>query len=152
MRLLRTTLAVTSLTLALLTVPSATAEAVAPCQGPNEYVLWDVRDTLKNPTSPECGSLSDPCFVENRCDGACGGDGVVTWVVGPIYCVSAAGAAAAPCQGPNEHVIDDVRDTLEDPTSPECGSLTDPCFEDGGRCGGCGPALLEWIVGPIYCP
>lgn len=58
----------------------------------------------------------------------------------------------APCTGPNEHVFWDVSDTLEDPTHPECGSLTDPCWKDGGRCGGCGPPIAEWVVGPIYCP
>jgi hypothetical protein len=59
--------------------------------------------------------------------------------------------AVAPCTGPNEHVWRDLSDTRADPTHPQCGSLTDPCWMDGGRCGGCGPPILEWIVGPIYC-
>jgi len=126
-------------------------DAAAPCQGPNEYLAWDVRDTLDDPTHPECGSLTDPCFVKNRCSGGCGGDGVVTWVVGPIYC-GASAVSWAPCQGPNEHVIEDAWDTLDDPTHPECGSLTDPCYKGEYGCGGCGPDHVEWVVGPIYCP
>ena len=56
-----------------------------------------------------------------------------------------------PCGDSNQHLNRDIGDTLDDPTHPECGSLTDPCWKDGGRCGGCGPPILEWIVGPIYC-
>jgi hypothetical protein len=64
---------------------------------------------------------------------------------------SAHADASRPCTGPNEAVIDDVRDTLADPTRPECGSLTEPCFTQGWSCYGCGPDLLEWVIGPIYC-
>lgn len=56
---------------------------------------------------------------------------------------------AAVCTGPNEAVLEDVSATLDDPTQPECGSLSDPCYRT--QCGGCGPELIEWIVGPIYC-
>jgi hypothetical protein len=67
--------------------------------------------------------------------------------------VAAADAVPNPCDGPNEAVIRDVMDTLDDPTHPECGSLTDPCYkEPEWGCGGCGPDLVEWVIGPIYCP
>lgn len=59
--------------------------------------------------------------------------------------------AVAPCNGPNEHIWKDLEDTREDPLQPECGSLSDPCWQGGGRCGGCGPPIVEWVVGPIYC-
>ena len=60
-------------------------------------------------------------------------------------------AGVAACDGPNEAVIDDVSDTLADPTNPECGSLSRPCFTQGWSCYGCGPDVVEWIIGPIYC-
>ena len=62
-----------------------------------------------------------------------------------------AAPAVAACNGPNEAVLDDVSDTLADPTRPECGSLTEPCFTQGWSCYGCGPDVVEWIIGPIYC-
>ncbi len=58
-------------------------------------------------------------------------------------------ASAAPCQGPNESVYDDIQDTRNG--NVQCGSLTNPCFLDGSSCYGCGPDVLEWIIGPIYC-
>ena len=64
---------------------------------------------------------------------------------------TAADPSVAPCTGPNEAVLDDVMDTLDDPTHPECGSLTRPCFTQGWSCYGCGPDVVEWIIGPIYC-
>jgi hypothetical protein len=60
--------------------------------------------------------------------------------------------AAQACNGPNEYVRDDVWATYDDPTHPECGSLTDPCYEQDWSCGGCGPDVVEWVLGPIYCP
>lgn len=62
---------------------------------------------------------------------------------------AAADGAGAPCTGPNEYVVEDVRDTLSGDV--QCGSLTDPCFADGSRCWGCGPDVVEWLIGPIYC-
>ena len=63
-------------------------------------------------------------------------------------------AGALPCEdGPNEHVRDDVWATAGDPTHPQCGSLTDPCFQqEPWGCLGCGPDLAEWVIGPIECP
>ena len=62
------------------------------------------------------------------------------------------GIGGTPCDGPNESVKDDVYDTVfEDPTDPQCGSLSDPCYDDEWGCYGCGPDLVEWIIGPIYC-
>lgn len=57
----------------------------------------------------------------------------------------------AACTGPNESVLEDVRDTVADPLHPECGSLTEPCFLQGWSCYGCGPDVVEWVIGPIYC-
>lgn len=57
------------------------------------------------------------------------------------------------CDGPNEFVKDDVAQTLDDPTHPQCGSLTDPCWQEPEwGCVGCGPDLLEWVIGRIECP
>ena len=67
-------------------------------------------------------------------------------VGGLILGTIVAGAAAA-----DHSVLHDVVATIEDPTNPSTGSIKNPCWKDGG-CGGCGPDLVEWVVGPIYCP
>lgn len=76
---------------------------------------------------------------------------LLTALVALAFLPSAEADSAAACTGPNEAVIDDVNDTLADPLHPECGSLTEPCFLQGWSCYGCGPDIVEWIIGPIYC-
>jgi hypothetical protein len=154
MRPTLTTLAVACAGLvALAAVPSGTADPlVSPCTGPNEAVIDDVTDTLADPTHPECGSLTRPCFTQGWSCYGCGPD-IVEWVIGPIYCATAL-PPGPPCDGPNESVKDDVYDTVfADPADPQCGSLSDPCYDDEPyECAGCGPGLVEWIIGPIECP
>ncbi len=61
-------------------------------------------------------------------------------------------ASAAPCQGPNQVVVDDVSDTLSGDV--ECGSLSEPCFMYSTcprSCGGGPDSIFTWIIGPIYC-
>lgn len=65
-----------------------------------------------------------------------------------LLCVALVLAASAPAAA--QSVMDDVQDTLNDPTNPQYGSLKESCYRTG-ECGGCGPWWLEWIVGAIYC-
>jgi hypothetical protein len=84
---------------------------------------------------------------------ALGAAALVLAALAALAFVPSAGAdAAQPCDGPHESVKDDAWATVENPTQPQCGSLSDPCYEQEWGCGGCGPDLLEWVIGPIYCP
>lgn len=64
----------------------------------------------------------------------------------------ALGSLLLPSAVADHSVMHDVFTTLEDPTHPQYNSIKNPCWKDEYGCGGCGPDLLEWIVGPIYCP
>jgi hypothetical protein len=58
----------------------------------------------------------------------------------------------APAAAADHSVLHDAQETLDHPTEPSAGSIKDPCFDDQSSCGGCGPDLIEWIIGPIFCP
>jgi len=64
----------------------------------------------------------------------------------------AIGTFSAPVALADHYVLHDVQETLDDPTHPQYDSIKNPCWKDEWGCGGCGPDLLEWIIGPIYCP